>query len=114
MIWNIRGIGKIDKQKILFDMLLTHRPHILVLLECFIHVEDASSIHRFGFHSVFSNISNKIWCLAQAGFDVQVVQNTNQLLHVKICSILLQKDIFCTFVYAKCYRNPRRALWEKL
>ncbi|KAK4390395.1 hypothetical protein Sango_2102800 [Sesamum angolense] len=25
-----------------------------------------------------------------------------------------QEDIFCTFVYAKCYRNPRRLLWEEL
>ncbi|KAL0396258.1 UNVERIFIED_CONTAM: hypothetical protein Scaly_0074200 [Sesamum calycinum] len=31
-----------------------------------------TKVNRFGFHSVVSNISNKIWCLAQFGFDVQV------------------------------------------
>ncbi|KAK4389880.1 hypothetical protein Sango_2325000 [Sesamum angolense] len=36
------------------------------------------------------------------GFDVQVVHDSNK------------EDIFCTFVYAKCYRNPMRALWEEL
>ncbi|KAK4381125.1 hypothetical protein Sango_2997600 [Sesamum angolense] len=29
---------------------------------------------RFGFYSVFSSISNKIWCLAQFGFDIQVLK----------------------------------------
>ncbi|KAL0405920.1 UNVERIFIED_CONTAM: hypothetical protein Slati_3905900 [Sesamum latifolium] len=26
----------------------------------------------------------------------------------------LPEDIFCAFIYAKCYRNPRRILWEDL
>ncbi|KAL0462890.1 UNVERIFIED_CONTAM: LINE-1 reverse transcriptase [Sesamum latifolium] len=48
------------------------------------------------------------------GVNAQVIKDTSQILHVKISHGLLAEDIFCTFVYAKCYRSPRRLLWEDL
>ncbi|KAL0434121.1 UNVERIFIED_CONTAM: hypothetical protein Slati_2746400, partial [Sesamum latifolium] len=41
-------------------------------------------------------------------------QDHSQFLHVKVSSGIIPTDIFCTFVYAKCYRNRRRTLWEEL
>ncbi|KAL0463204.1 UNVERIFIED_CONTAM: hypothetical protein Slati_0208000, partial [Sesamum latifolium] len=43
-----------------------------------------------------------------------IIQDPSQLLHVKVNSGIIPIDIFCTFSYAKCYRNPRRILWEEL
>ncbi|KAL0287132.1 UNVERIFIED_CONTAM: hypothetical protein Sradi_7130600 [Sesamum radiatum] len=69
---------------------------------------------KFGFHSVLANANNKIWCFAKFGVDTQIIQDHSQFLHVKVSSGTLPTDIFCTFIYAKCYRNPRRNLWEEL
>ncbi|KAL0336655.1 UNVERIFIED_CONTAM: hypothetical protein Sradi_4877400 [Sesamum radiatum] len=46
--------------------------------------------------------------------DMQMIQDHEQFLHLKVNLGALQEDIFCTFVYAKCYRNFRRLLWEEL
>ncbi|KAK4383932.1 hypothetical protein Sango_3107000 [Sesamum angolense] len=45
---------------------------------------------------------------------MQIIQDHEQFLHVKVNPGAPQEDIFCTFVYAKCYTNPRRLLWEEL
>ncbi|KAL0454907.1 UNVERIFIED_CONTAM: hypothetical protein Slati_0829900 [Sesamum latifolium] len=46
--------------------------------------------------------------------DKQIIQDHTQFLHVKVNSGALPADIFCTFIYAKCFRNPRRIRWEEL
>ncbi|KAL0406375.1 UNVERIFIED_CONTAM: hypothetical protein Slati_3951400 [Sesamum latifolium] len=69
---------------------------------------------RFGFHAIVSNATNKIWCFSKIDCEVQVIQDHDQFLHVKVSSGILPEDIFCTFIYAKCSRNPRRILWEEL
>lgn len=114
IIWNIRGIGKAEKQKLLFNMCCEYKPDILVLLEPFVQFDASFLTRRFGFSSVFSNVNNKIWCFASYGVEIQVLQDNSQFLHTKISSGLLEEDICCTFVYAKCCRTLRRALWEDL
>ncbi|KAL0290651.1 UNVERIFIED_CONTAM: hypothetical protein Sradi_7046000 [Sesamum radiatum] len=43
-----------------------------------------------------------------------MIQDHEQFLHLKVNPGASQEDIFCTFVYAKCYRNSRRLLWDEL
>ncbi|KAL2237563.1 UNVERIFIED_CONTAM: hypothetical protein Sindi_0948000 [Sesamum indicum] len=76
--------------------------------------DDVYFTRKFAFHSVFSNSNNKIWCFAKFGVDIQIIQDHTQFLHVKVNSRALPEDIFCTFIYAKCYRAPRRILWDEL
>ncbi|KAL2237400.1 UNVERIFIED_CONTAM: hypothetical protein Sindi_0931700 [Sesamum indicum] len=114
IIWNVRGIGKLEKQKILSDFLLENKPDMLILLEPFVQLDAVYFTRKFAFHSVFSNSNNKIWCFAKLGVDIQIIQDHTQFLHVKVNSGALPEDIFCTFIYAKCYRTPRRILWDEL
>ncbi|KAL0297837.1 UNVERIFIED_CONTAM: hypothetical protein Scaly_3081700 [Sesamum calycinum] len=44
----------------------------------------------------------------------RTIQDHEQFLHLKVNPGASQEDIFCTFVYAKCYRNSRRLLWDEL
>ncbi|KAL0285651.1 UNVERIFIED_CONTAM: hypothetical protein Sradi_7168800 [Sesamum radiatum] len=69
---------------------------------------------RFGFHAIVSNATNNIWCFSKIDYEVQVIQDHDQFLHLKVSCGILPEDIFCTFIYAKCSRNPRRILWEEL
>ncbi|KAL2243771.1 UNVERIFIED_CONTAM: hypothetical protein Sindi_0495100 [Sesamum indicum] len=69
---------------------------------------------KFGFHSVLTNSNNKIWCFAKLGVDIKIILDNTQFLHVKVNSGALPEDIFCTFIYARCYRTPRRILWDEL
>ncbi|KAL0402600.1 UNVERIFIED_CONTAM: hypothetical protein Slati_4289900 [Sesamum latifolium] len=114
LIWNVRGIGKSKKQKLLIDMITEKNPCMLVLLEPFVQLDIAYYIQKFGFHSVCYNSNNKIWCFAKLGIDIQIIQSHAQFLHIKVNSRALPMDIFCTFIYAKCSRNSRRILWEEL
>ncbi|KAL0411079.1 UNVERIFIED_CONTAM: hypothetical protein Slati_3697600 [Sesamum latifolium] len=88
-------------------------PCMLILLEPFVQLK-AAFYSRIDFYSVFANSNNKIWCFAKFGIDIQIIQDHSQFLHVKVSSGILARDIFCTFIYAKCNRNPRRVLWEEL
>ncbi|KAL0416576.1 UNVERIFIED_CONTAM: hypothetical protein Slati_3489500 [Sesamum latifolium] len=46
---------------------------------------DASYYTRkFGFHFVFANSNNKIWCCAKFGADIQIIQDHSQFLDVKL------------------------------
>ncbi|KAL0290874.1 UNVERIFIED_CONTAM: hypothetical protein Sradi_7040400 [Sesamum radiatum] len=87
---------------------------MLILLEPFVKLDANYFTRKFGFQSVFANANNKIWCFGKFGVDIQIIQDHSQFLHVKVSSGALPTDIFCTFIYAKCYRNPRRILWEEL
>ncbi|KAL0386427.1 UNVERIFIED_CONTAM: hypothetical protein Slati_4603900 [Sesamum latifolium] len=82
--------------------------------EPFVQLDAHYYTRKFGFHSVFANANNKIWCFAKFGVDIQIIQDHSQFLHVKVNSGIIPTEIFCTFIYAKCYRNPRRILWEEL
>ncbi|KAL0448790.1 UNVERIFIED_CONTAM: hypothetical protein Slati_1435400 [Sesamum latifolium] len=87
---------------------------MLIILEPFVQLDAHYYTRKFGFHSVFANANNKIWCFAKFGVDIQIIQDHSQFLHVKVNSGIIPTEIFCTFIYAKCYRNPRRILWEEL
>ncbi|KAL0298802.1 UNVERIFIED_CONTAM: hypothetical protein Sradi_6540000 [Sesamum radiatum] len=82
--------------------------------EPFVQLDENQFTRKFGFQSVISNANNKIWCFAKCGVDMQMIQDHEQFLHLKVNPGAPQEDIFCTFIYAKCYRNSRRLLWEEL
>ncbi|KAL0462804.1 UNVERIFIED_CONTAM: hypothetical protein Slati_0168000 [Sesamum latifolium] len=114
-----------NQEMILTDSTASHRhkrnksleedmPKSLKTGEPFVQLDVHYYTRKFGFYSVFANANNKIWCFAKFGVDIQIIQDHSQFLHVKVSSGIIPTDIICTFVYAKCYRNPRRILWEEL
>lgn len=61
-----------------------------------------------------SNCNNKIWVFSDANYDVEVIYDTDQVLHCKISSSQLQGHCVMSFVYAKCTPRERTELWNNL
>ncbi|KAI3464221.1 hypothetical protein Pfo_020884 [Paulownia fortunei] len=98
LTWNIRGIGNSPSQKHLHSFCLLHK------------------IKNSGHHGTetVANCSNKIWCFIDFDFDMEILIDHEQLLHMRIHSQLLPAPFLFTYIYAKCDIASRRELWEDL
>ncbi|KAL0291296.1 UNVERIFIED_CONTAM: LINE-1 reverse transcriptase [Sesamum radiatum] len=76
----------------------------------FIDIEAEEEMHKESDRDTPSMVPNSL----SDETPSKIIQDHSQFLHVKVNSGTLPTDIFCTFIYAKCYRNPRRNLWEEL
>ena len=47
-------------------------------------------------------------------FTVNMLLNSEQLLHVAITHVSWSSEVRCSFVYAKCIATERRGLWNDL
>lgn len=63
---------------------------------------------------VVANCNKKIWVLSDVNYQVEVLMDTEQLLHCKVSSPLLPYPILMTGIYAKCTRQERRVPWEDM
>ncbi|PIN03582.1 hypothetical protein CDL12_23891 [Handroanthus impetiginosus] len=77
-------------------------------------LDTAYMTRRFNFSGVIANCANQIWCFFDDNLTVDVLMDTNQLLHVKVSSGQWKDPLFCSFIYAKCNRWDRRRLWDDL
>lgn len=112
MVWNARGVGSPPTQTHLHFLCRQHRIQVLVILEPMVVLDASFFCRRLGFASVLSNQSNKIWIFSSLDFLMVPIQDTDQLLHVRISSGLFPRPFELTAVYAKCTRMERRELWD--
>lgn len=69
---------------------------------------------KFKFANILSNCSGKIWVFSDSSVSVSVKVDHVQFLHCEFSFLEFPSPICCSFVYASCYRQGRRELWEQL
>ncbi|XP_059310080.1 uncharacterized protein LOC132061248 [Lycium ferocissimum] len=60
------------------------------------------------------NINGKIWIFVEAGLQMEVLKETDQMLSFKLSSLDGAQDVIMTVTYASTDRGTRIALWEDL
>lgn len=115
LIWNARDVtGRVTSRR-LKKLLRLNSVSFLVILEPMLEASAfLGFVEKFGFHLGLCNDSSKIWVCWKNQFAVNVIENTDQLLHLAFAHESLFETLYCTFVYAKCTRNERQDLWVSL
>lgn len=114
IIWNVRGIG--NKQTVARVRRLCRRyhPSFLIIIEPKVELNEYVMKNNFGFCNVMKNCNNHIWFFYNDDYDVNLISDHEQYLHVQMRSPLLPRPIFGTWVHAKCTREERQCLWDEL
>ncbi|GAA0163203.1 hypothetical protein LIER_19125 [Lithospermum erythrorhizon] len=93
------------------------RPTIAVIQEFFVNfkLKGAYNLSIFDIKNLFiDHTSGHIWTFWSNMFDVEVVGDHRQYLHLKLTHLPTAKLYFITVVYAVCNIPERRVLWEAL
>lgn len=64
--------------------------------------------------SAGANINGKIWYFVKNDVEVEVVDNTEQQIYLKLLTRDQNTHILATFVNARCERAERILLWDSL
>lgn len=114
LIWNIRGLGNHLALQYLKDMINRHQPLIVGILE---PKQRHSKIGDYAQQIGLPNFAhaepanNHIWVFWPHGVDITVLDVSDQHLSVLLGG---EDPIKFSFVYAKCLRYERQALWDQL
>ncbi|PIN11890.1 hypothetical protein CDL12_15503 [Handroanthus impetiginosus] len=100
-----RGIKSKASQARLERLKNVHHLKMIVILEPMTTLDVNFMTRRFGFHEVLANCNNHIWCFFDVDLHVDIILNTEQLLHVNVRSGLWRESCVCSFVHAKCNRS---------
>ncbi|KAL6570158.1 hypothetical protein OROMI_014672 [Orobanche minor] len=88
--------------------------NILALIEPKVDLNTNFFLKRFGFHSVCANVSNHIWLFTETDTKIQILKNTEQMLHVEVNCSSIPTVFFLTVVYGRHTKIQRRDLWDDL
>ncbi|KAL6586072.1 hypothetical protein OROMI_002716 [Orobanche minor] len=91
-----------------------HKFNILALIEPKVDLNKKKILKLFGFHSVCANVSNHIWLFTETDTRIQVLKNTEQMLHVEVNCSSIPTVFFLTVVYGRNTKIQRRDLWDDL
>ncbi|KAL6582737.1 hypothetical protein OROMI_004815 [Orobanche minor] len=91
-----------------------HKFNILALIEPKVDLNTNFFLKRFGFHSVYANVSNHIWLFTETDTKIQILKNTEQMLHVEVNCLSIPTVFFLTVVYGRNTKIQRRDLWDDL
>ncbi|KAL6551326.1 hypothetical protein OROMI_021814 [Orobanche minor] len=114
LIWNIRGVGNKQAQNKIRMIKRNHKFNILALIEPKVDLNTNFFLKRFGFHSVCANVSNHIWLFTETDTKIQILKNTEQMLHVEVNCSSIPSVFFLTVVYGRNTKIQRRDLWDDL
>lgn len=98
----------------LVNLCKEHHLSFVVILEPMNEHDPSVLARKISLVHVHSNISNNIWIFAHKDFQVDVLEDMEQLVHVCISAAVLRHHLFVTLVYAKHTRSDRFSLWETL
>lgn len=116
ILWNIRGAGSEASLLYLKDMIRTHKPVMIVILEPKQHARKIGDFARkIGFEEYFHGdpINTHIWIFWRRYIDLTDFTITSQSISFNVHrpgKIVIK----FTTVYAKCNRVDRLALWKEL
>lgn len=118
--WNVRGLNRCSKQKMIRNFILNQDIHLFSLLE--------TRVKAYKLGSVYINVCPG-WCFSSniskheggriiigwnsRSFQVDILHMTSQLIHCKVTTDH-QKKFCCTFVYGLNDSKDRHVLWEDL
>ncbi|KAH0714773.1 hypothetical protein KY285_007601 [Solanum tuberosum] len=115
IIWNIRGVkfrGAFERLKFLSRI---HNTQIIAIQEPFV---DACHIDKYrkglGFEGCSSNCNGKFWILWSNDFHIDVVEDNEQQLTLKVTNKSNNEIVWFTAVYAKSKQHLRLPLWDSL
>ncbi|KAL6576888.1 hypothetical protein OROMI_011164 [Orobanche minor] len=91
-----------------------HKFNILALIEPKVDLNKKKILKRFGFHSVCANVSNHIWLFTETDTRIQILKNTEQMLHVEVNCSSIPTVFLLTVVYGRNTKIQRRDLWDDL
>ncbi|KAL6564968.1 hypothetical protein OROMI_016418 [Orobanche minor] len=114
LFWNIRGIGNKQAQNKIRMIKRNHKFNILALIEPKVDLNTNFFLKRFGFHSVCANVSNHIRLFTETDTKIQILKNTEQMLHVEVNCSSIPTVFFLTVVYGRNTKIQRRDLWDDL
>lgn len=117
LLWNIRGAGSEPSLLYLKDMIRTHRPEVIGILE---PKQRARKIQEFarkigydGYHHE-EPTNSCIWIFWKHYVQVRDFTATRQSISCYLQHPGVDGDIKLTVVYAKCNRLDRLLLWDDL
>ena len=117
--WNVRGINKGEKQKFLSSFCFVNKIGLGALLETKLRGDKIKKMmHSFfsGWEFFSGSVSEgRILLVWQQNLvSVDVLKETDQLLHVLVRSLKTNKSFCVTFVYGRNSIEERVALWKDL
>ncbi|KAL1555389.1 hypothetical protein AAHA92_11138 [Salvia divinorum] len=114
MIWNAQGIANSRTQGTLKNMIDMYSVMFAAVIEPQTDPRPSFYSRRFGLQFGCANISGKIWIFAHRDWHVEVVDDSDQVIHVRVSAAIFPVPIYLSIVYAKCTRGGRYSLWTKL
>ncbi|KAL1551887.1 hypothetical protein AAHA92_19675 [Salvia divinorum] len=114
MIWNAQGIANSRTQGTLKNMIDMYSVMFVAVIEPQTDPRPSFYSRRFGLQFGCANISGKIWIFAHRDWHVEVVDDSDQVIHVRVSAAIFPVPIYLSIVYAKCTRGGRYSLWTKL
>lgn len=121
LIWNIRGLNSTPKQRELQLLSTRNNLGFMALLETKLNKQALSHCHKRFFAS-WQSLDNcspdskgRIWIMWNMGeFEVQLLHQTNQLMHLQVKLLALHRLCTFTVIYASNQPQQRLILWEDL
>lgn len=111
--WNIRS--KITQSA--FERLKTLKHQYKISLICLqepkVKVRKMSHYMRnLNMQVCYSNVNNKIWMIQNVDFDVNIINDSDQLITCRMTHTVTNSNFHFSVVYAKCRTNLRKELWK--
>ncbi|KAM7528608.1 hypothetical protein LguiB_032018 [Lonicera macranthoides] len=115
LLRNVRGISNASSLKRVRKLSKIHNISFLAVLE---PMTDASKLEKIRsklkFSSAYSNITSKVWVFWKPIMQCSVLSDTEQALTMRGTHDLVEGEFVISSVYAKCIKEDRRCLWDKL
>ena len=120
--WNVRGVGRREKRRVIKEMLCREKPDIVILQETKKETIDNKLVSslwgiRFKEWAVLPSVGRSggilmIW-------DVRIFRGMEVILGAYTVSVLMQSIgdgnlWWCSGVYGPCKANERKGFWEEL
>ena len=115
--WNIRGLNRCNKQLQVKKFIYANHVDIMGIMETKVKDVNKTSIQNSLLPSwdFVPTSSNRIWVTWNPNVaNITLLKETNQLIHVLVEDLKLNKVFEVSFVYGLHSTCDRRALWRSL
>ncbi|XP_042012105.1 uncharacterized protein LOC121760513 [Salvia splendens] len=114
MIWNARGVGNAGTLSTLKHLIKTYRISVVAIIEPQVSPQPNVLNNRLGLVFRGNNTNEQIWILSQEEVQIEILDYSEQLLHVRGTSRQWPSQCYIAVSYGKCTRRGRYPLWSKL
>ncbi|XP_041990580.1 uncharacterized protein LOC121741759 [Salvia splendens] len=113
LVWNAQGVTNTHVKRHLKNLIREHKILFATVIE---PQRAAPAVGRNfqGLRFVGANVSGHIWILAHEDWTEEVVDDSRQVLHIKVTAAVFSFPIYISIVYGRHTRETRHELWKKL